>query len=347
MSAMRKLWCLAGILMLMAACIESKPPLAPTAVAEPAPPLATPPLPTSVPGVLAVAMPVEPGDAANTVFGIAPFGYHGAEHAADGHPGWDIEYRIGGIVRAAAAGTVENVVPDSVTAGRLTVQIQHTIGTHHYRTTYTNLTSVSADIVAQGVVRAGQPLGPAGTLSALIGTPGTLGTSGTVSFAMTHFQLDDFEYYRETNHPNAVSPEPFLTAAAKSLFDALWSGAAFPPEVVEPFATSPRDLRFPASRKWTRAGGDGPAGIRFSRRTATGTDIEYELLAESGTVIEAGTASLTTTARPYPFIDLVSPTAGHIGIYEIVSNEMRLSLTVPGAQRPLDLNGASVYRTTK
>ena len=283
---MRKLWFLAGIVMLMAACINGKPPLAPTAVAGPAPPLTAPPLPTTVPGVLAVAMPIEPGDAANTVFGIAPFGYHGPEHAADGHPGWDIEYRIGGIVRAAAAGTVENVVPDSITAGRFTVQLEHIVGTHHYRTSYTNLASVNADIVAQEVVRAGQPLGTAGTV--IVWHSRHPGTSGTVSYAMTHFQLDDFEYFRQTNNPNAVSPEPFLTASAKSLFDALWSSAAFPQELVEPFATNPRDLRFPASRTWTRAGGDGPAGIRFTRRTATGTDIEYELLAESGTVIEAG-----------------------------------------------------------
>ena len=61
MSAMRKRWFLAGIVMLMAACINSKPPLAPTAIAEPTPPLATPPLPTTVPGVLAVAMPDRAG----------------------------------------------------------------------------------------------------------------------------------------------------------------------------------------------------------------------------------------------------------------------------------------------
>ena len=120
-----------------------------------------------------LAMPIEPGDAANTVFGIAPFGYHGAEHAADGHPGWDIEYRIGGIVRAAAAGTVENVVPDSVTAGRFTVQIEHIVGTHHYRTSYTNLASVNADIAPAGSGARRPALGTAGTL-------GTLGTSGTV-----------------------------------------------------------------------------------------------------------------------------------------------------------------------
>jgi hypothetical protein len=338
---MPKLWLPAGVVMMMAGCINSKPPLAPTAIAEPAPPLPAPPLPTTVPGVLAVAMPIQPGDSANTIFGIAPFGYHGAEHAADGHPGWDIEYRIGGIVRAAAAGTVENVIPDSITAGRFTVQIEHIVGTHHFRTSYTNLASLNADIAARAAVAAGQALGIAGTLNVFRTEP----PRGPVSYAMTHFQLDDFEYFRETNNPNAVSPEPFLTASAKSLFDGLWSGAAFLPELVEPFATNPRELRFPASRTWTRAGGDGPAGIRFTRRTATGTDVTYELLAESGTVIEAGTVSVTATARPYPFIDLVSPTAGHIGIYEIVSNEMRLSLTPPGSQRPLDFSDASTYRT--
>ena len=339
--AMRKLWFLAGIALWMAACIDSKPPLAPTAVAGPAPPLARPSLPTTVPGVLAVALPIAPGDAANTNFGIAPFGYHGADHAADGHTGWDIEYRIGGIVRAAAAGTIDSVIPDSLNPGRFTVTIQHVVGAHFYRTSYTNLASVSGDIVAQEGVIAGQPLGPAGTLTFFrTETP-----RGPVSYAMTHFQLDDFEYYRDVNHPNAVSPEPFLTPLAKTSFDALWAPAAYPPELIEPFPTNPRDLRFPASRTWTRAGGDGPAGIRFTRRTATATEFQYELLAESGTVIEAGEVSLNSTARPYPFIDLVSPTAGHIGIYDIVSNEMRLSLTTPGAQRPLDLSGASVYRT--
>ena len=85
---------------------------------------------------------------------------------------------------------------------------------------------------------------------------------------MTHFQLDDFEYSPREPNPNAVSPEPFLTPAAKSFFDALWSRAAFLQELVEPFATNPRDLSFPASRTWTRAGGDGPAGIRFTRHRA-------------------------------------------------------------------------------
>ena len=112
-----------------------------------------------MPGVLAVAMPIEPGDSANTAFGIAPFGYHGADHAEDGHPGWDIEYRIGGIVRAAAAGTVENVFPDAITPGASRSSSSTSSARITTAPVYTNLASVNADIAAQEVVRAGQAAG--------------------------------------------------------------------------------------------------------------------------------------------------------------------------------------------
>lgn len=337
---MRKAWLLAGMTFVATACTDDKSPLAPTTIAAPAPPPATPSLPTNVPGVLSVIMPIEPGDSANTAFGVAPFGYHGADHAGDGHTGWDIEYRIGGVVRAAAAGTVENVFPDPFTPGRLTVQLEHIIGTHHYRTIYTNLANVNSDIAPPEVVRAGQPIGAAGTLSLTIGTT-------PVTYAMTHFQLDDFEYYREIPNPNAVSPEPFLTAEAKLLFDALWSRAAFVHELVEPFVTNPRVLSFPASRTWMRAGGNGPAGIRFTRHRAEAAEYEYALLAESGTVIETGAVAINVTARPYPLIALTAPTSVRLGLYDIVSNEMRLALANPGSPRASDLSGASVYRTAR
>jgi Peptidase family M23 len=338
--AMRKAWLLAGMTFLAAACTDDKLPLAPTTIAGPTPPPATPSLPTNVPGVLSVSMPIEPGDSANTAFGVAPFGYHGADHAGDGHPGWDIEYRIGGVVRAAAAGTVENVFPDPFTPGRFTVQLEHIVGTHVYRTVYTNLASVAADVAPPEVVRAGQALGTAGTLSLTIGTT-------PVTYAMTHFQLDDFEYYREIPNPNAVSPEPFLTSNAKPLFDALWLQAAFGHELVEPFVTNPRDLSFPASRTWIRAGGNGPAGIRFTRNRAQAAEYEYALLAESGTVIETGAVAINVTARPYPLIALTAQTAVRLGLYDIVSNELRLALSDPGSARATDLSAASVYRTTR
>jgi hypothetical protein len=138
-----------------------------------------------------------------------------------------------------------------------------------------------------------------------------------------------------------VSPEPFLSAPAKSLFDRVWSSAIYLQEFVEPFATNPRE-RTVTSRTWTRAGGDGPAGIRFTRR---GTLYTYELLAESGTVIEIGAVVLRQAARPAS-IDLVSPTATRLGVYDIVSNEMRLAVGSPGAARAA-LGAASIYRTTR
>jgi hypothetical protein len=336
---MRHSWIVLVFALATASCTDSKSPVAPTAVAGPTPPVLTPSLPTTVPGVLAVAMPIDPGDSANTAFGITPFGYHGADHAEDGHPGWDIEYRLGALVRAAAAGTVQSVSPDPSAPGRFTVQLEHEVTRHFYRTVYTNLATVVSDIAVNATVRSGQVIGAAGTISQTVGTT-------PITYAMTHFQLDDFEYYRETPHPNAVSPEPFLTANAKAVFDGLWSRAVFVHELVEPFPTNPRVLAFPASRTWTRAGGDGPAGIRFTRRDARGTAYEYSLLAESGTVIESGTVVLGITSRPYPTIDLLSPTAIRRGVYDILSNEMRLSLAVEGALRPGDLGSASVYRTT-
>jgi hypothetical protein len=160
-----------------------------------------------------------------------------------------------------------------------------------------------------------------------------------------HFQLDDFEYYRDMSNPNAVSPEPFLTASARSLFDSLWSRAIFDAELVEPYPTNPRVIAFPLARTWTRAGGDGPAGVRFTRGSAKSAAYTYDLLAESGTVIESGTVVLDTSARPLPTIDLVSPISTRRGVYEIVSNEMKLSLGQPATGRPNDLSAASVYRT--
>ena len=315
------------------ACTDSKLPTAPTAIAGPTPPVQTPPLPTSVPGVLALSMPIASADAANTVFGMQPFGYHAGDlHATDGHSGWDIEFRPGGVVRAAAAGTVQEVFTD--TLGRFTVQIEHVVGEHFYRTIYSNLATIASDVEPKEVVLAGQA----------IGTPGVIiGNAGT----FIHFQLDDLEFHREIANPKAVSPEPFLTPAAKTIFDTVWQRAEFLHELVEPYATNPRELAFPASRTWTRAGGDGPAGIRFTRYSERDVGYNYSLLAESGTVIESGTVAVDSTSRPNPLIALTSPTGVRLGVYDVVSNEMRLALGSPGAPRPADISGATIYRTAK
>lgn len=316
-------------------CDFDKLPTASTPIAAPSPPLTAPPLPTAVPGVLSVALPIDSADAANNAFGLIPFGYHGGGHTEDGHAGWDIEYRIGALVRAAATGTVISVEPDLISLGRTAVVLEHVVGEHFYRTHYTNLSAVTDDVVVDAMIVAGRPLGTAGTITATI-------SGAPITYAMTHFQLDDLEFHREIANPKAVSPEPFLSAAGKALFDRIWSSAIYFQELVEPFASNPREVPVTV-RTWTRAGGDGPAGIRFTRRGNTHT---YELLAESGTVIEVGDVALRLSARPAT-IDLISPTATRLGVYDIASNEMRMAIASPGVARPVDLSTASVYRTSR
>ena len=316
---------------LAVSCSLEKSPTASTPVAAPAPPLAAPPLPTTVPGVLSVSMPIDSADTANAAFGLIPFGYHGGDHTQDGHAGWDIEYRIGAQVRAAAAGVVISIQPDPLNIGRSVVQLEHLVGEHFYRTSYSNLATVNETVIVEAAILAGQPLGAAGSLSSVIGET-------AITYAMTHFQLDDLEYHREITNPKAVSPEPFLNAPAKALFDRIWSTAIYFQELVEPLATNPRETVV-TQRTWMRAGGDGPAGIRFTRQSSAYT---YELLAESGTVVEVGTVTIRQSARPAT-IDLISPTATRLGVYDILSNEMRLSVASPGNARP-DLSTASIYR---
>ena len=320
---------------LVMGCNFDKMPTAATPIAAPLPPATAPPLPTTVPGVLSIAMPIDSVDAGNAAFGMMPFGYHGGGHTEDGHAGWDIEYRIGAPVRAAAAGTVIGIEPDLISLGRMAVVLEHVVGMHFYRTHYTNLAAVAGTIAIDALVAAGQTIGTAGTIAATVGdTP--------VTYAMTHFQLDDLEFHREIANPKAVSPEPFLGAAGKTLFDRLWTTAIYLQELVEPFASNPREIPV-TSRTWTRAGGDGPAGVRFMRR---GNAYTYELLAESGTVVEVGDVVLRLTARPAA-IDLISPTATRLGLYDIVSNEMRLAVPSPGEARPVDLSAATIYRTAQ
>ena len=273
-------------------------------------------------------------------FGLLPFGYHGADHAGAGHSGWDIEYRVGAQVRAAADGVVQSIEPDIIVLGRSRVTIEHALGAHIYRTVYANLSSVRDEIILEGRVVRGQPIGLAGTVTATIGgTP--------VTYAMSHFQVDDFETHREGLDPKAVTPEPFLNAEGRAIFDRIWPRSVFAQELTEPFISMSRDRRFPITRTWRLESGDGPAGLSFTRTSAVGGDHDYLVLTQSGTAIESGAVTLRVLARPFPTIDLVTPTGPRLGSYDIVGDRMRLALGSPGAPRPADLGAAGVYRTTR
>ena len=147
--------------------------------------------------------------------------------------------------------------------------------------------------------------------------------------------------------PNAVSPLSFLTADARVVFDRIWQTAAYDAELVEPFSSNPRSASFPLTRTWRRESGTGPAGFSFTRTSARSTAYTYAILAESGTSVEAGTVTLRPTARPQATIDLVSPTATHLGIYDIVDGTLRLAISPPGSARPTSFSDVSTYRSER
>ena len=326
------------------ACSKGGTPTAPTTVAStnstpvaPTPPTAGPTATSTV----SFSMPLVAADASTAAFGLVPFGYHGADHAVDGHAGWDIEYRAGGSVRAAADGTVLAVEADPLNPGRTTVQIEHSAGQHFYRSNYTNLSSITAAVVRGAEMNRGQVLGVAGSVTQTVG-----GT--TITAAMSHFQIDDFEFYAgNIPNPNAVSPELLLNTEGRAIFNAIWPAAVYEHELIEPFATNLRLVSFPLTRSWRLESGDGPAGIAFTQQTARSSGYGFAILAESGVALEAGAVTLRYTSRPLQTIDLLAPTSLRLGIYDIVDDRMRLALGAPGAPRPTDLSSAAIYRTTR
>ena len=238
-SVIRPVWALVFVIGLVPACSQdSTSPTTPTTVTTTTSPTTPVSVTPPVPGMLQIVMPADPIDIVSSAFGLVPYGYHGVDHALDGHSGWDIELRFGAAVRAAVEGRVLSTGPDPVTPTRFTVKIETVLSNHFYTLVYSNLASVSDDIVAEAIVRRGQPLGAAGLVTATIGgTP--------ITYSMVHFQVDDFEYYREIPNPNAVGIEIFLTNDGKATFDRLWAAAWYPQELTEPFASNPRSTFFP------------------------------------------------------------------------------------------------------
>ena len=322
-------------------------PTAPSPAPAPAPSPAPAPTPAPTPAPPAsrftVVLPVAAGDTGTTFFGMTAFGIHfggtgPSGHGLDGHPGWDVEFRIGASVRAAADGIVQSVFTDSFINSRSVIQIQHT-GGGNYRTVYTNVESVAAGITANAPVTRGQALGTAGVIAPTTGR--------RASYAMTHFQVDDFSRNEGSTNPNSVNPETFLDPAGRALFDAVWATAGYDVELTEPLTGNTRDVTFPITRTWTRESGSLAARIELVRRDASSNVHTYVMYDAGGAVTERGSISgFEPTAGSQTSIDFV-PQSGpsRQGLIDIVGGTMRLDLPAAGAARPRDLSSASAYRT--
>jgi murein DD-endopeptidase MepM/ murein hydrolase activator NlpD len=199
---------------IVSACGRSaQAPVAPSPGLEPASP---------APGaqVFSVNMPLLLADAATAAYGLWPFGVHGSSHATDGHPGWDIEFRVGSDARAAADGTVQSVFTDPGPPVTLTLQVEHRVGDRAFRTVYNHLETLAPGIVPGAIVQAGQVIGTPTAKTLTIG-------SAPVTFAAIHFQLDDFSQSSGLTNVHAVSPEGYLSAAGSAVFEAIWTTAAY------------------------------------------------------------------------------------------------------------------------
>jgi hypothetical protein len=287
-----------------------------------------------------ITMPIATSDIGSEAYGIWPFGAHGGSHSADGHPGWDIEYRIGASALVAADGVVQSVFTDSQASDRVTVQIEHRFNDRTYRTVYTNIATL-ADGIAPGLaVTAGQGVGIPATFSAMIGQK-------RVTYAMIHFQFDDFRHNSGITNVHAVSPEKYLDARGREIFNAVWSAASYSQELCEPFPSNPRDVVFPLTRRWTLESGSMAQRVDFTRQTADGSDYQYAMFDQQGAITERGTARINATAQPLPTIDFLAEDGPpRLGVYNVVGDRMQIDCGLPGDNRPSNLAGASVYRTS-
>ena len=299
----------------------------------------SPPGPAGV--SFAVSLPIRPQDYVHHAFGVNPFGAHIGDHGIDGHPGWDLEYAIGAPVLAAADGLVQSVTPGSL-GTEWSIQVTHRLGGRDaYRTIY-GVASVASGVMPGAAVVSGQTLGIANSYTRTIGTT-------VVTYAFTHFQLDDFSASAGLTNRNAVSPESFLTPDAKREFDAMWASASYSQELTEPYVTNPRDVSFPMTRLWLLSAGGLTAQLEITRASASAIGFSYVMRDDRGAITEAGLVEVDPVARPVAAIDF-TPAGGaqkRRGVYSIVDGAMQLDYGAPGAPRPSSLDGASRYVTTR
>jgi len=265
---------------------------------------------------------------------------HGSSHLLDGHPGFDFEYRTGSAVLAPTDALVSGRMPDSNAPGeREVLQLSYPGSPMDYLIDITNVMNVPASVQKGARVTRGQVIGTAGPIG-FASNPASFGSS------MIHFGLSDPNSNEPNIAPHSVSPDKFMSAGARAELDVLWQRAAYVSEWCEPFLDNNRAALFPKSRTWTLTSGSTAARIVAGCPTEAGAT-EYSFIGADGATSETGAMLVAWAARPTT-VDFTSA-AGvrRLGLFDIVSDTLRLVLAAPGAGRPTSLAGASVYTTQK
>lgn len=286
-------------------------------------------------------LPIRMDDVGYRMFGVAPYGYHVSEHRYDGHPGLDFEYIPGAKVYAASGGSVQ-VFTDIYAPDKQTLQLNFSENGKNYRLVYTNLSALEPGVTHGAAVTRGQMLGTAGsqTQTQAGGVP--------VTYAMTHFQLDDFSFDHGLTNSSAVSPVGYFSAAAQANLAAIWSQSAYRQMVCEPYLTNPRGLlgKPTVIRTWTRSTGALASRIDFRCDFSDSGATGYTLYDANGNVLETGTAALTPVTAGTTTIDLSSASGVRRGIVFAKDTLLRIAYSAPGGERPADFTAASEYTTS-
>ncbi|MBF0273824.1 MAG: peptidoglycan DD-metalloendopeptidase family protein [Nitrospinae bacterium] len=291
---------------------------------------------------ITIELPINLSDSASTVYSLWPYGIHGSVHSYDGHPGIDIEYTPGSSVMAAYSGTINSIFDESSSSNTKTVSINHTVGSKTWRTTYTNIESLSNGIANGAQVATGQVIGVAGSVTQYVG-------SSLVTFAMTHFQLDDFSQSYGLSNVSAVSPEYYLSASGRTILNSIWQHAAYRQEICEPYITNSRGTTpYPEIvRTWTKVSGSHSAQIVFTCVTSGNGSVSYSLNDDTGSVIESGAVTVNNATSSFSSLDFQPSSGGSskLAVYTILNGSMSIDYRGAGESRPSDLSNVSVYTT--
>lgn len=288
-------------------------------------------------------LPIDPADFGFQAYGVAPFGYHIAEHRYDGHPGLDFEYKPGAKIRAAHGGSFRYTA-DGRDATLKTVTIEWQENGVNYQTFYTNVSALEAGLTNGSTVTTGQVFGTAGSVT------GYVGGSSPVTYAMTHFQFNDNRVTYGLTNAGALSPETYFSATAKASLATAWQKMQYAQMVCEPFLSTSRGMTpYPVvTRRWQRRSGSLAETIEFTCDfSLTSNAYRYRLLNAAGVATESGTASLTAVVGGTSSIDLTNSSGGmRRGVLTVKDDLMQLDYAAVGATRPANLSAATSYSTT-
>ena len=288
-------------------------------------------------------LPIAMNDVGTQVYGVAPFGYHVAEHRYDGHPGLDFEYVPGSKIRAAHGGSFRYTT-DSRDPNLKTVTIEWQENGLNFQTFYTNVSILEPGIDNGVTVATGQAFGTAGTITATV-------NNQTRTYAMTHFQFADNRVNYGLTNFSALSPEPFFSATARADLAAIWQKMQYHQMICEPYLTTSRGMiPYPVvTRRWARESGSLANVIEFTCdfSSSSASAYSYRFLDAAGLATETGIVVVSAVVGGTSSIDF-TPSGGGTrrGVFTAKDSSLRIDYAAIGAARPVDLGAASAYITT-